>query len=228
MNRRVPSSSVSVPPHERARDVLLFINGILTRPGDAFAWTDLAVRWMINHGPAMTRGDRFEYGCPALLRRFFLRGHACDLARVIGEYAAGHGHHPRLHLAGHSNGCELIARAVQLSSAPIASIHLIAGAVDRDFRVNGLGDRILRGQVGKAWCYCSHGDYVLKYAARPSQIFKAIGLGYGDLGGRGPIGVTPQHRIETHWADDYGHSDWFLPDNFDRTMRLVLTNALNA
>lgn len=214
------------------RDVFVFINGILTRPGNAFAWTDLAERWFTTRAPAGVRAVKFEYFSPALLRRLRLQQHACDLARVIGDLQTWPERGPapqiRLHLVGHSNGCELIARAVQLSSARLHTIHLLAGAVERDFARNGLGDRLQRGQIGACFCYCSGADAVLKYLARPSQIFSRLGLGYGDLGARGPAGVRPGMRVETHWEAGYSHSDWFAEDRFDKTMKWILHYALTA
>jgi pimeloyl-ACP methyl ester carboxylesterase len=209
------------------RDLVIFINGILTRPGNAFAWTDDAVRWMNRKASDRFAADKFEYHSPALLRRLFIRGHAEDLARTISDYVSDEVP-PRLHLVGHSNGCELIARAVQLTGARIASLHLISGAVERDFGKNGLGTRLARGQVGKVWCYCSHGDHVLKYLARGSQIVTFGALGYGDLGYRGPAGVEDPilNRVETHWENELGHSDWFGQPHFEATMSRLHRNLL--
>lgn len=206
-----------------ARDQFLFINGILTSPGAANEWTDRAVQWFNMNAPDGVVADKFEYYSPALLRRFFQRGHIDNLAEVIANYGGA-----RLHLVGHSNGCELIAQALRYTSAPIASVHLIAGAVDRDFNTNGLSLRLLRGQVKRVVCYCSHGDNVLKYFARPSQIFGFLGLGYGDLGLRGPTGVqaTAGCTVETYWRETYGHSDWFANEHFGETMNRIMHRAL--
>lgn len=205
------------------REVVIFINGILTRPGDAFAWTDSAVRWFNRHLGEQLVADRFEYFSPALFRRLTLQRHAQNLARALADYAAGAPCDFRLHLVGHSNGCELIARALELNSSPIASVHLISAALDRDFGRNGLARRLERGQVGAVHCYCSKGDNVLRFGARPTQLFRALGLGYGDLGYRGPAGVPEVvgWKVHTHWAPGYGHSDWFTPPNFESTMLLL-------
>jgi len=207
------------------RDLVIFINGILTRPGNAFAWTDEAVRWLNRQDLAHVAADRFEYFCPPLTRRLFLARDAQNLARAIAEYTAG-APDCRLHLVGHSNGCELIARAVQLTGTRFATLHLISGAVERDFTKNGLGERLQRGQIGAVYCYCSRGDAVLKYFARGSQLITGGLLGYGDLGYRGPAGVgSPAFNpVETHWETSFGHSDWFSAQNFDQTMQRVLRN----
>lgn len=204
------------------RHVFIFVNGILARPGEAFAWTDRAVQWFNNNAADGTVSDKFEYYSPALLRRFFQRGHAMDLAETMAQYPGA-----RLHLVGHSNGCDLIARAIRLTAAPIASLHLISGAVERDFARNGLGERLVRGQIGAVFCLCSKGDQVLRYFARPSQVFACLGVGYGDLGLRGAANPVPA-RVRHVWRDTMGHSDWFTAENFDRTMATVLNQSLHS
>lgn len=203
------------------RDVFLFVNGILTRPGDAFAWTDRAVQWVNRNAPDGVVSEKFEYYSPALLRRLFQNKHARDLAETIAQYPGA-----RLHLVGHSNGCDLIARAVRLTSAPIASIHLIAGAVDRDFAANGLGERLARGQIGGVYCLCSRGDLILGRLARASRLLTLGLLGYGDLGCRGPISHAFP-RVFTVWRSSLGHSDWFNATEFERTLATVHTQALH-
>lgn len=201
------------------KSVFIFVNGILTSPGNSRAWTDRAVQWMNNRASEGTVSDKFEYYSPALLRRLFQRAHAMDLAETIAEYP-----NSRLHLVGHSNGCDLIAMAVRMTSAPIESIHLISGAVDRDFARNGLGERLERGQVKRVFCLCSHGDKVLTYLARASRIATLGLFGYGDLGCRGAANPVPRN-VRHVWRDSLGHSDWFSPAHFDRTMETILIQA---
>ncbi|HSV73447.1 MAG TPA: hypothetical protein VLH79_06785 [Chthonomonadales bacterium] len=201
------------------RDVFIFANGILTNPGNARAWTDRAVQWFHNRTDAAA--DKFEYYSPALLRWVFQRKNAVALAETIAEYPGA-----RLHLVGHSNGCDLIARAVRMTSAPIASLHLISAALERDFGKNGLGERLARGQIGNVFCLCSRGDKVLTYLARASRVATLGLLGYGDLGCRGPENAP--HHVWTTWCNTLGHGDWFEPAHFDRTMETILTQALHT
>lgn len=203
------------------RDVFIFVNGILTSPGNSRAWTDRGVQWMNNYAADGTVSDKFEYFTPALLRRFFQARNAANLAETLAQYPGG-----RLHLVGHSNGCDLIARAIRLTSAPIASVHLIAAALERDFSKNGLGERLQRGQIGGVFCLCSRADQVLRYAARFSQIASLGLLGYGDLGYRGASAPVPP-RVYHSWRS-MGHSEWFAGPNFDSTMRAVLSQAIHT
>jgi pimeloyl-ACP methyl ester carboxylesterase len=204
------------------KDVFIFVNGILTNPGNSRAWTDRAVQYFNNRAATGVVSDKFEYYSPALLRHIFQRGHAIDLAETIAEYPGA-----RLHLVGHSNGCDLIARAVRMTSAKITSLHFISAALERDFHKNGLGERIARGQIGHVFCLCSRGDKVLTYLARASRIATLGLLGYGDLGCRGAASpVLPQ--VWHTWRNSLGHSDWFAGENFERTMETILTQSLYA
>lgn len=205
------------------RHAFLFVNGILTRPGNARGWTDRAVHWF-NQREEGVACYPFEYYSPALLRFAFQRGHARDLAETIDEYA-GH----RIHLVGHSNGAELIERALAITPIRIDTIHLVAGAVERDFSKNELGRALNRGQVRRVFCLCSRGDAVLKYLARPSQVFQFLGLGYGDLGHRGPVltALNDTQSVRTAWRDTLGHSEWFSAANFEATMETIRSQAFH-
>jgi len=204
------------------RDQFLFINGILTMPGNSRAWTDKAVQWFNRNAPENAVSDKFEYYSPALLRRLYQDGHAADLAEVISEYAGA-----RIHLVAHSNGCDLIARALRPTSTQIHTIHLISAALERDFELNGMGERITRGQIHRIYCLCSKGDKVLGVLARATQVATLGLLGYGDLGCRGAKKPVPP-RVHHYWRDTMGHSDWFNPSNFTTTMDEILTQAMHA
>lgn len=210
-----------------ARDVFIFVNGILTNPGNAKAWTDRAEEWFNLHAPSTVVTVKHEYFCPALTRRLFLRGDTADLAETLAAYAAAE---YRVHLVAHSNGAELSARAIAQSGVRIASLHLIQGAVDRNFHRNGLNRARGRGQLGPVFCYCSHGDAVLKYLALASRIATLGFAGYGDLGYHGPeaVEIVPASTVETVWRHAYGHSDWFSPEHFGATMHHVLFHALGS
>ncbi len=203
------------------RHVFIFVNGIKTDPEDPRAWTDRAVRWFGNLDHPDIATDRFEYHCYALTRWIHQARRAAELAEVIAEFPKG-----RLHLVGHSNGCALLARALALSSRYVDTLHLISAAMERDFRKNGLGPRIARGQIGRTVCYCSGGDLILRRLAPLSRTLTLGLAGYGDLGAKGPPLEHWPERTDVHWDDTMGHGDWFLPENFDQTMRLVRDHAL--
>lgn len=204
------------------RHVFLFVNGILTSPGNARAWTDRAVQWM-NVRPAPGQevvSDKFEYFSPALLRRLFQGRHARELAYTLSQYQGA-----RLHLVGHSNGCDLIARAIARTQLHVSTVHLIAAAIDRDFRKNGFGPLLASGQVGACFCFCSLADTVLTRWARASRLATFGLLGYGDLGAYGAAEPWPR-RVHHVVRSGLGHSDWFAGGEFDRTLQSVLYQAL--
>lgn len=203
-----------------ARHVMIFVNGILTRPGDHLGWTDRAVHWFNNQETGVS-SYAFEYATPALTRRLFQARHADNLAETIAQYPKDH-----LHLVGHSNGCDLIARALRLTSRHITSVHLISAALERDFRKNGLGERIAREQIGRTYCYCSRGDHVLRYLAPASRWASLHLLGYGDLGATGAAKPVPP-RVAHTWRDTMGHGDWFAPEHFDTTMQMIRDHAFD-
>lgn len=203
------------------RDVFIFVNGILTRPGDAKGWTDRAVHWFNRNVPG-SASYPFEYYSPALLRFVFQRGHVDDLAETIAQYGPDF----RLHLVGHSNGCELIRRALLLTSAKIASVHFISAAVDADLAAGGLVERLERGQIGELFLLCSKGDSVLRYLAPASRVLSFGLLGYGSLGQTGAK-HTQTAGVRHVWREDLGHSDWFSPQEFETTMRTVHAQAAN-
>lgn len=202
---------------------VIVVNGILTAPGDARAWTDRAVTWLHCDAAVAVQAEKFEYYATALTRRLRQQRHARELAHLIELYKGR-----EVHLVGHSNGCDIILRALALTRDRIASVHLIAGACEEDFEKNGLNALLYTRQIGAVHAYTSPDDRVLAYAARPSRaLFGWMGLGYGLLGLVGPTKITPpvRHLVSRWDRPGYGHSTWFSPENFDATLNLILRHA---
>lgn len=204
--------------------VYIAVNGILTLPGSSRAWTDRATTWFHSESRALIQAEKFEYFATPLTRRLRQHAHARDLADLIRSYAGR-----RIHLIGHSNGCDLILRALALDSTPLASIHLIAAACDEDFNRNGLNNALLFDQLGAVHVYTSPDDAALKWAARPSRALLGwLGLGYGILGLVGPQRVLEyadqRHLVHRYDRPGFGHSTWFADPHFDATLNLVLHN----
>lgn len=204
----------------RRDPVYIVVNGILTNPGDARAWTDRAVTFLHSADSVDVQAEKFEYFASALTRRFKQQRHADDLAALIRNYNGR-----EIHLVGHSNGCDLILRALSITHTSIASIHLIAGACDEDFDRNGLNEDLACGQLQHVHVYTSPDDCVLKYAGRASRLlFGWLGLGYGLLGLVGPKFVTRAERVWRYDRPGFGHSTWFAEENFANTFNLILHN----
>ena len=208
----------AVPPAVRPR-FYLYINGILTSPEDRHAWTDRAVTWTESHYGHLA--DRYEYFSGALTRRLFQSARVRDCSIRLQQYSG-----VERVVVGHSNGADIACRLLQEESQPsleLHSLHLIAAAAEADFEKNGLNHALLTGRLGHVYLYCSRNDAALRLA-QATQIFSFLGLGYGSLGRTGPRNVDPRiaDRITITWRDDFGHSTWFTPAEFAKTMAAVV------
>lgn len=205
----------------RTEPVYIVVNGILASPGDARGWTDRAVTWLHNEAEVNVQAEKFEYFASALTRRIRQQAHAEDLAALIRRYSGR-----EIHLVGHSNGCDLILRALRLTTTGVRSVHLIAAACDEDFDRNGLNEDLVSGQLGNVHVYTSPDDGVLKWAARPSRwLLGWAGLGYGLLGLVGPKFEARPELVTRDDRPGYGHSTWFSDEHFVETFKLILVRS---
>lgn len=194
--------------------IYIFVNGIMNDPGAAHGWNDRAVTWIQTRTEA--EAEKFKYFCDIIFRRLFQFGHARDLAEMISDYAGR-----EIHLVGHSNGCDLICRALNITETKVAGVHLLSGACDADFQLNGLNVCMAAGQVDFIYCYVAGQDFAMKCASLSQRFLRWLGLGYGILGFAGPKSVAFTTRVRTITENSFGHSTWFLPENFDRTMERI-------
>jgi pimeloyl-ACP methyl ester carboxylesterase len=217
-------------PTLQRRRVFLFINGILTRPGDAEGWTDRAVTWTHLHTEA--RGEKFEYAAGVLLRMLHQQARAEKFARMIAWYLNAK-ETWEVNLVGHSNGCDIILRALRVLSygAEINAIHLIAPACEGDFERNGLNGLLSAGLVQRVEVYMGEQDSAMEWA-RLSKFSPFPFLRFGDLGRTGPIKTWMSReslaRVRTYSDPFYEHSTWFERGaRFEETMRMVTELRLN-
>lgn len=192
----------------------IFVNGILTSPGDAHGWTDKAVTWV--HRRSVYRAEKFEYFTPVVTRRLFQRRHAGNLSELLSNYG-----HDDVVLVGHSNGCDLICSALKMSGVLVQSVLFFSPATDADFYKNGMNER-LSSNVKHVTVFTGGKDWAMGLA-KVSQVFKSVGLGYGTLGLNGPknVAVEVQDRVLHIHEPEYGHSDWFAADKFEKSMRYL-------
>jgi len=200
-----------------SKRVYIFVNGILNDPGSADGWTDRAVTWTNIHSDAC--GEKYEYACGALTRRLFQQRRAEKLAKMIDYYAHAFGRWDVV-MVGHSNGCDVILRTLQLTNAPIAELHLVAAACEADFELNGLGNRIRSGQIRQVYVYMGGRDTALQWAQISGRLLRPFGLGYGSLGRTGPVNRPElfSSAVETIVEPEFGHSSWFEKANLENTM----------
>lgn len=202
------------------KTVLIFINGILTNPGDADGWTDRAVTFTNTRTRDGIYGEKFEYATGALTRRFQQDNRAAAISRMVSYYRrAGFS---RVIGVGHSNGCDILARVLTNLNVALDSVHLFAPAAEpADY------EQALRmGSVGRIFIYGSKADKALQFARRSKPLVGWLGLGYGSLGLLGPEFAAAHPDRVTDCSDHtLGHSDWFAREtHFEPTMKLLLEN----
>lgn len=194
----------------------LFANGIANVPGKITNWNDRAVSWCIERG---LLADKFEYLSGGLLFRWLTqRGHVRDLVEVLNGHAAR-----PLTLVGHSNGCDLIVKALQTARVSNAVVHLISPACGADCRQNGLNLALRLRKVSRLYVHYGGKDAAMRWARLSQLTVGMFGLGYGTMGLDGPTNVDDcfMPRVLVHREPDFGHSTWFEPKYFETTMRLV-------
>jgi pimeloyl-ACP methyl ester carboxylesterase len=193
------------------RRVYIFVNGIMCRPGDANGWNGRAVTWLhLNSGD---RAEKLEYFCSPIGRAFFQKNRAEKLAQLIERYAGW-----EIVLVGHSNGTDLILEALALMDWPrIEAVHLVSGACEEDFALNGLNEALEKDRIGRLFVWMSGRDSALHVAKCRLGKF----LGYGVLGLVGPknVSLAAMQKLAIHRWPALDHSDCFKPYNFDTTMR---------
>jgi pimeloyl-ACP methyl ester carboxylesterase len=177
-------------------------------------------------------GEKFEYYTSALLRGFRQELRAQQIARMVGYYTrAGY----RVVLVGHSNGCALIARVLQLAGPESTELpedqkrdlkidcaHLISPAADeKDF-----AEAIREGLVRRIHIYGSKNDGALKFAQVTRPLIGWLGLGYGSLGLRGrEFAALFPEMVQDHSDDTHGHSTWMQRGpRFEALMQAISVN----
>jgi hypothetical protein len=201
--------------------IFIFVNGILNNPGSADNWTDRATVWVHKH--TLHGAEKFEYFAGPITRRLFQSKHAKNLAAMIGEFTAD----PEIEvvLVGHSNGCDLICRALKLLPfETFKSIHLISPACDANFNSNGLNRSLTFDRVESIYVHVSEKDKAMKFAALTGKFLGYFQLGYGTLGLSGPLEVLPnvQERVTCIRYPEFSHSTIFELQNFERLMASIV------
>jgi pimeloyl-ACP methyl ester carboxylesterase len=198
------------------KTVWIFTHGILNCPGWSKGITDQQVTWVIkNLGlPA----EKFEYTSDALFRWVRQPKRIRDYTEFVNQF----GQDWTVNLVGHSNGCDIICRALP-SLRPIESLHLLSGACEADCWANGINSAMMAGKLTRVTCYVAGKDCAMK-AAWLSRALRCIGLGYGTLGLTGPLRPNSA-RIVTVREQLFGHSEWFDGENFEKTMRRLTQGA---
>ena len=201
-----------------SRIVYIYVNGINSWPGTADGWTDRAVTW--THTRTEHCAEKFEYWSGPFTRRMRQQWRAEKLAKMMSFYRA---RNIIIRLVGHSNGCDVIIRAMKLVGYKVDELHLIAPACSENMTENRLPYYLASGKVRQLTLYMAGNDRALRLAYLTEPLLGLFGMGYGWLGYVSPdqleatFGTAARIVYEPH----YGHSSWFDEHLFDRTMRII-------
>jgi hypothetical protein len=210
---------VILPKGRLRRVVEINVNGVLANPGTADGWCDRAVT--LAHTKFGIHGEKWEHWSGLLTRHIWQEKRAIGVAALADKYLASGW---QVFLRGHSNGCDVICRALPyLRHGAIAGAQLVAAACEADFSKNGLNDALVSGRLSRVVLCCSADDRALWAARITHPLLNLAANGYGSLGFTGPLAVADaiEHRVRTHWRPGFDHGTWLNPENLFGTMTLL-------
>ena len=194
------------------KKVYIYVNGIMTKPGQSDNWTGRAVTW--THLNTNHRAEKVEYWVGPVSRAFN-RGQkrrAYKLAKTVRFYAARDW---EIILVGHSNGANVIGNASRLvpkeQRKRVSAVYLFAAAADPDFQKTGLNR-----WSAPVTLFNGGKDGALNLAHGIGRV-----LGYGGLG---LLGVEPKNAkvpVTVISKEDFDHGTWFSDLEFDRSLNEV-------
>lgn len=187
--------------------IYIYVNGILTWPGDARNWNGRAVTW--THTMTDHKAEKIEYYVGPISRAFGQKKRAEKLARTLEFYQGWD-----IVLVGHSNGCDVILDTLRAHpEIRVYELHLISAACETNFGRNGLN---ARPQL-PVTVWIAQQDRAMKWAA----LKPARWLGYGIMGKVGAQNVADRDRVQVV-IENFGHSDWFSEAELPTTMARIL------
>lgn len=209
------------------KDVFIYVNGINTKPGDPAAWTDRAVTH--THINSNARAEKFEYFATGIFSRaHWQRERADNLYEDLIQPYAKTGQY-NIHLVGHSNGCDVILKAIEGISDCVESVTLIAPATESDCEKNGLLAALEQRRINHVTVMLGGSyDRAVSGWAKLSQ--KALGwlakgrYAYGTMGADGPNGLTSSDVRVSLIRKPLKHSAWFELPEWNTTMFTILSN----
>jgi len=205
------------------KTIVIFERGILgwqSIIGDWLNWPNQAIAWIHKNTPHKAQTLTYFTGFifPALTRRRRAR----NFAKLLETYNAEGW---RIVLVAHSEGTATGLLAMELAGYPVIDeLHLICGACNSDCGANGINYAVHFNRVKKLCIYVAGRDRAMRLedTCVGSACF-GLQCGGTPMGLKGPdnrTGYTSERMSIVHWPE-YGHSDCWLPKNFDKTMRLI-------
>lgn len=202
--------------------IYLYEHGINSVPSSWRDWVNRAIAY--THLKTDFRAQSLFYFTTALTVFVRERSRSRAFADLLLKYAkAGW----EIHLVGHSNGTRVLLEGLRLANWPaIKNVHLVCGACDCNFERLGLNNALYTGKIEKAFVYRGAKDWAMKIEnTMPGKFI--FNIPDRPLGLSGPTNVRQSLKevvVETVWPD-YGHSDCWLPANFEKTMQCFLPSA---
>jgi pimeloyl-ACP methyl ester carboxylesterase len=181
----------------------IFVPGINNYAGSPYAWTDRAVT-AINKRMTCDAAEKFEYTAFPLSRLVLAERRARALAELIDSYPIDSF---ALVVVGHSNGADLIRRALLRSKRPANFVHFLSPAVHATR--HGLVKLIRDGQIGFLRIYLATRDRILPRRFLGRQEVDSVRRQFAE-----------EHHTEI-FSEPFGHSGWFTPARFATTMRQI-------
>ena len=201
--------------------IYIYINGIFNLPSNSDAWTDRAVTWTHKHKYMYSYfAEKYEYFSDVIFRRFRQQKRAEKLARMICHYSKDW----HMVLVGHSNGCDVIMRALRLmNDYRVREIHFFAPACSRKEKY-GISTLLKAGLLDKFRIYIGGDDEAMRLARLSTKLLRPFSLGYGDLGGDDIEDLKRVLGSDTVISEPkFDHSTWWEKGaNFEDTMNRII------
>jgi esterase/lipase superfamily enzyme len=193
--------------------IYIFVNGIMTFPGESDNWNAKAVTHFIVS--KLTPAEKLEYFSGFLLSRAIWQKKRAEKLRKKLQFYINQGW--EICLVAHSNGADVVLDTLRDMNWPaMKELHLFSPACESDFVKNGLNGAMADGRIDKVSVYIAEKDLPLRLAGT------LIGWisGFGQLGRTGPMRVCEDvsSRVRVVRESDFGHSTWWSEENFAETM----------
>lgn len=189
------------------KTVWLILPGIRSNPGEMFAWTDRAARFLAI-GPG-NHTEKLEYKVGMLRSPFKLNRLADNLSSVVKLYNDA-GVLPSF--IAHSNGNVLISKMLKNSvGLKINEWHMLFPACSSDCGDNGINIATSKNVVRKVVCYGSKNDKVVKWGSRLTSWLNFVGLGYGNASFKGLTRIADNGKVSNVRLNAWGHSEFAKP-----------------
>jgi len=204
------------------KTVFIFERGIMGWEsvfGNWKNWPNQAIVWMFKRD--RTPSQTLTYFTGPILAGVTRHWRAKQFAKLIKQYEGW-----RIVLVAHSEGTATGLLAWKLAGYPlIDEVHLIAGACNSDCDRNGINHAVKHARINKLYSYVAGRDMAMRLEdTYVGSLCFGLQCGGTPMGLDGPKNMTPEtSRVMTvkRWPR-YGHSDCFLPHNFDSTMLEII------